>query len=115
MPRYDHIFAKNEAAWLQAIEHNTLNPAQYAENYDVPCIGLYDKNQLTEAYDYKTDTVEEDADGTVDRTVISGVQIGRWLRDMTPDELISEAVVHVDYPDGSPTDALVALVFIEND
>lgn len=107
VPRHPFIFAMNEAAWRNAVKYRETNPAGYAEGWETPCIGLYDRNQLAQAYAYgiKLENID-------DRVELSRIELGANLEDLPPDP-IEEAVVHKDYPDRSPTDALVGLVYLE--
>lgn len=108
VPRYQAIFAMNEAGWKKAIKTHYQNPAQYAEGWETPCIGLYDKQQLAQVYsaDHHIEDVNE-------RFELSGIKLGEALADLPAGEPVEEAVAHRDYPNGSPTDALVGLVFID--
>lgn len=115
LPRHHHIFAMDEAGWREAIGRHEQNPAQYAMDYDTPCIGLYDRSQLAEPYHYDASTVAENEDGTFDdRTEIKNVQMGRLLGSEPLALPVNEAVVHADYPSTLATDALVGLVYIES-
>lgn len=107
VPRHPYIFAMNEAGWRNAIKYRETNPAQYAEGWETPCIGLYDKHQLAQAYSYgiKLEDVNE-------RIELSKIDMGAKL-DELPHGPVEEAVVHKNYPHASPTDALVAIVYLE--
>jgi hypothetical protein len=107
-PRHSYVFGMNEAGWREALRDDEVNPARYAENYAIPCIGIYDKNLLSEAYsyDHKGDPLEA-------RLELTDIIVGNALRDTEPDEAINGAIVHLDYPEGSPADALVGLVRID--
>lgn len=110
MPRYNAVFAMNEAGWREALRLRDLNPASYAEDWDTPCIALYDKGSLAEAYSYDFDNADSEEDT---RLEFKNIVVGEALSDVPADKGLEEAFVHKDYPDGSPTDALVGLVFIE--
>lgn len=107
LPRHPYIFAMNETGWRNAIKYHETNPAQYAEGWETPCIGLYEKNQLAQAYAYgiKLENLN-------DRIELSRIEVGTKFEGM-PIGPIEEAVVHKDYPEASPTDALVGLVYLE--
>ena len=109
IPRHPYIFAMNEAGWRGALKIHEHNPAEYAEGFEVPCIGVYDKNQLCEIYASNIDqeiTLE-------DRVELKDIVLGDALKSMPPSQAVSEAIAHLNYPEGSPTDALLAMVFIE--
>lgn len=108
MPRHLSIFVMNEAGWRNALKYKETNPAQYAESWGTPCIGLYAKDQLTLVYSATMDIENKD-----DRVELGDVKLGSPLAEMAPNDPIEEAIVHKDYPDGSPTDALLGLVFID--
>lgn len=112
--RYPYVFAMNEAGWRSAIKYGEENPAVYAEGWDVPCIGLYDRHQLAHVYSsdlIDSGDIEELVEGRVELT---NIKPGELLGRLPPDAPIEEAVVHRNYPEQSPTDALVGLVFIED-
>lgn len=108
MPRHDYIFAMDEKGWREAVKFRAENPAQYAEGWKTPCIGIYDKSQLAQAYSYNFENAAE----TEGRIELSDITLGENLSDLPPGTPVEEAVVHKDYPNGSPTDALVGLVFL---
>ncbi|HET6864140.1 MAG TPA: hypothetical protein VFH37_03010 [Candidatus Saccharimonadales bacterium] len=163
------IYGMNLAGWENTftdIVHRN-NPGVYAERYlhkGVPAIGLFDKNQLIEAYSHRgqehsPNLKEPDAAIELGQISVSGRLAHRWesteggdvesLDDWVPaaedirfhetampefveepddfDEVdlghqlatmpneipISEGVVSVNYPNGSPAEALVGIVYIE--
>ena len=110
IPRHLSIFGMNEAGWRNAIKGLDDTPADYAEGWDTPCIGLYDKFQLAEVYHSE---ILNDYKDTESRIELGNVVIGEYLSDLGPDVPIEEALVHKDFPEGSPTDALVGLVYID--
>lgn len=109
-PASEHIFGMNEAGWRGAIKHFVSNPADYAEGWDTPCIGLYDRTDLAEIYsaDFLSDYEEAQ-----DRIKLENIVVGERLADLEPDVPIKEGLVHKDFPEGSPTDALVGLVYLD--
>lgn len=108
MPKYSYIFAMNEAGWKAAVKDHEENPAEYAEGWDTPCIGLYDRGQLTHVYSSNID--QKDLD---ERVELTNIKLGDNLADLPPETPVQEAVVHKDYPNASPSDALVGVVFLE--
>ncbi|HUA13271.1 MAG TPA: hypothetical protein VL989_02110 [Candidatus Sulfotelmatobacter sp.] len=109
VPRTDAIFGMNEAGWREAIKLHEPNPFEYAEGYDVPCIGVYEGNELSEIY---ASDIDQDSDLS-ERIQLSDIEIGENLSSMPTNQPVREAVVHRHYPEGSPVDALVALVFVD--
>lgn len=107
LPRHPYIFAMDETGWRKAVKYHESNPAQYAEGWETPCLGLYDRDQLAQAYAYgiKLENVN-------DRIELSDIEIGAKLQ-QEPLGPVDEAVVHKDYPDASPSDALVGLVYLD--
>jgi hypothetical protein len=111
VPRHPYIFAMDVAGWRTANRRVVENPATYAEGWKIPCIGLYDKNQLAEVYYGVT---EQDLEDLNSRIELSDISLGRRLNELPPGTVVEEAVAHVNFPDASPTDALVGLVFLDN-
>jgi hypothetical protein len=119
IPKYPYIFAMNEAGWREVRRPGEQNPADYAQGWDIPCIGLYDKTQLAEIYSSNIelgdqDDLDDQDDMLESRVKLSDITLGHALADMPTDKPVVEAVAHKDYPNGSPTDALVGLVFIQD-
>jgi len=110
IPVYPYIFAMNETGWRNALKYRDYNPAQYAEEWEIPCIGLYDKSQLAEGRSYGLTQDAFDLDGRVE---LANVHKGADLDSLGPDAPVEEVVVHRNFPNLSPTDALVGLVFVE--
>jgi hypothetical protein len=110
LPQYDHIHAMNEAAWRKAIENHEENPAEYADGWDTPCIGLYDIHQLAHVYSSKMNLADVN-----ERIQLSDVVLGDPLDDIPPGEPVEEAVVHKNYPESPVTSAVVGLVFLERE
>ena len=110
IPQHPSIYAMNEAGWRMAIKGLEANPAEYAEGWETPCIGLYDKSQLAEVYsaDFLNDFDDMDS-----RVELGNVSISQYLADLGPEVPVEEALVHKNYPEGSPIDALVGLVYID--
>jgi len=109
IPRYPYIFGMNESGWREAIRIHEDNPAEYAEGFDIPCIGVYEAKQLCEIYSSNIDqeiTLE-------DRVELTDIRLGDALQGLPPGRAVSEAVAHLNFPEGSPTDALLAIVFID--
>lgn len=110
LPQHPSIYMMNEAAWRNSIKMGISNPAEYADGWEVPCVGLYEREQLAHVYSSKMhldDPIE-------DRIELSDVVLGDLLADQPPEIPIEEAVVHKNYPEGSPTDALIGIVFLED-
>lgn len=106
IPRYTHVNVMNEGGWREAIEAKVWTPAKYAEGGHTPCIAVYDKHLLTSIYSYTSES-----DGAVDANDLESVVAGDRLTDLSPDVPVCGEVIHINYPEGSPTDAIVALVF----
>jgi len=108
--RHPIIFGMNEAGWREAIRTLEGNPAEYAESWDTPCVGIYDKSQLAEVYSSEMLADQEDINSRIEH---SEVVLGEYLSDLDPATPFEEALAHKDYPNGSPTDALVGLVYLD--
>lgn len=108
IPKYEYIFAMNEAGWREAIKKDDSNPAEYADGWQTPCIGLYDRSQLAHVY-----SADIDLEDINDRVELKHIRISNNLADLPLAKPIEEAVVHKNYPDSSPTDALVGLVYLD--
>jgi hypothetical protein len=102
------IFGMNEAGWRQATKGLDANPAEYASGWPTPCIGLYDKKLLAEAYTY--DFPEEVKDD--ERLDLNNVKKGRDLSGVNNEEALEEAFIHKDYPVRTPDDALLGVIFL---
>ena len=134
LPRDPSIYGMNEAGWREAIRLHEENPAGYAKGWYVPCIGLYDRDQLSHLYPHESVNhpinIEEtgltqvevggnvyDVDGVpefIDKRIeFTSADPGEPLANLPPDLLVKEEVAHIDFPEGSPTDALVSLVYID--
>jgi hypothetical protein len=106
--KHPTIFGMNEMGWRQAVRGTEANPAEYASGWPAPCVGLYDKNLLAEAYTYDfPEEVEEDV-----RLDLSNVKMGRNLAEIDTEEALEEAFIHKDYPAKSPADALLGVIFL---
>jgi hypothetical protein len=101
----------NEAGWREAIRNKTETPAKYAEKYTVPCIGVYDINLLREVLCASSDDQEITIE---DRFELGDIEFGDALASLPPSRPFCDAVSHINYPNQSPTDALLALVFIDS-
>jgi hypothetical protein len=104
------IFGMNQAGWREASHSHSveLSPAEYAMGQDAPCIGLYDKNLLAEAYTYDfPEEVEDDI-----RLDLNNVKKGRDLAEIDNEEALEEAFIHKDYPIRTPDDALLGVIFL---
>lgn len=103
------IFAMNRPGWLEAVRIGEETPADYAKGQPVHCIGLFDKRQLQEAYSYE---FIEGADPS-DPIELENIVPGEKLADMPDDYTVTEVVLHQDYPNASPIDALVGYAIFE--
>lgn len=155
--RHNAIYVMNEAGWRHAVNSrgDIANPAEYAERYyesGKPCLGIYDKSQLTAVYDHDAPEHPENRveippdDGAIklggeaiiddepesgprhfdqvpideyeaEREEFINIIPGDPLAGVPANEPVEIAVIHNTYtqnPNASPTDALVALVFIED-
>ncbi|MBA3757463.1 hypothetical protein H0X09_01195 [Candidatus Saccharibacteria bacterium] len=122
-PTEEAIYAMNEAGWREAITVGEWNPAQYAEDHvsdsmGVACLGVYDKDQLSEVYEQVNFDLTEDSyqDGldVSQRSNIKVKKLGDELAAKPDDYLVREAVAHKDWPALTPSDALVAVVFLNH-
>jgi len=110
VPRYPYIWAMNDAGWRAAIKYHDPTPADHAEGqHPAACIGVYDKSQLREIY---SSSIHQDQE-LDERIELDDIVLGDTLADLPPERTVSEAIVHVGYPEASPTDALLALAFID--
>lgn len=103
------IYVMNQAGWKDAVKYHKENPADIADGFEVPVIGLYKKSDLSEVISGEI----KDTTNTDDRIELDDVKLSNPLNELSSDVPISEAVVHKNYPDSSPTDALVGLIFID--
>jgi hypothetical protein len=110
IPKYDVIYAMNEAGWRKALKLRTENPASHAFGAKVPALGLYDRTQLAEA---RPHGMVQDLDSYSERIGHSEIEKRESLTDLPADRVIEETVVHKDYPGASPTDALLGIVFLQ--
>ena len=103
------LFAMNETGWLNANNVGQNNAADHALEGDQPCIGIYDINQLAEAYhwEYSSQT-DPNAKEILEESII----VGEPLVNADPKKEFNGLVVHVNYPQQSPNDALVCKVYI---
>ena len=116
IPRYPYIFAMNVPGWKHALETGQESPAVYAFGVSkVPVLGLYEKSQLADARPRVIEPVGFDEEGFNynQRIQLDDIEKRENLADLPDDKVIDETVVHKDFPDGSPTDALVGLVFLD--
>jgi hypothetical protein len=76
---------------------------------------LYEKSQLADARPRVVDPVDFDEEGFNynQRIKLDDIEKRENLEDLPADKVIEETVVHKDFPDASPTDALVGLVFLD--
>lgn len=103
------IYMMNEAAWRNSIKLGISNPAEYADGWEVPCVGLYDRDQLVHIY-----SSTMNIDDPEDRIELRDIVPGDALSDQPPSTPIEEAVVHKNYPGSTPSDALVGIVYLED-
>ena len=99
LPRASTIFVMNDSGRRRANQSGERNPAQYAEDYDVPAIGVYDMSKLRRISEYAADSTP--------------AAIGEALTSSGLTFPVNEEVVHMDYPQTSVNDALAALVLPE--
>jgi hypothetical protein len=109
------IFAMNETGWLGAIRAHDSTPALYSdkEGGKDPCIALYDRSQLAHAKDY--DVAMKDAEDYDSPVKPTNIVPGKKLEDSPLDERVDELVIHRDFPNAHPSDALVAVVHLEEE
>ena len=112
IPNHPFIYAMDEPGWRASIKGLIENPATYAEGWEVPCIGVYDKSQLALVY---SSDMTQDLDDLNGRIQLSNIQVGYKLDELPAGVKVEEAVVHKDYPNGSPSDALLGLVFLDEE
>lgn len=122
IPRYPYIFGMNEPGIIDAIKFGDENPAQFAQHFKEWCIGVYDKKGLVEPYSYEVDQelgcVDEayqDTEPYLERVKLINIKYGIPLTELDPGQPVAEAVIHKDYPKGSPTDCLLCIVIIDQD
>ena len=96
LPQAATIFIMNDGGWRHANQTGNRNPAQYAEDHDVPAIGVYDMSRLRRITDYTTGSTP--------------AVIGEVLTSFDVTTPFNEEVVHMDYPHASANEALAALV-----
>lgn len=108
--KHPTIFGMNHTGWLRAARGTDNNPAEYALNWPIPCIGLYDRSQLAEAYTYDLpEDLEEDS-----RLDLANIKRGRNLDEIDTDEALEEAFIHKDYPNKTPDDALLGVIYLHD-
>mgnify|MGYP001577117208 CR=1 FL=1 len=113
IPRPPCIFAMNVAGWREALRVGEANPAVYAfGSSTVPVLGLYERKQLALARPHYINQDKFDYNKPVDLG-----RIEKWedLSELPVDAIVEETVVHKDFPEGFPADALVGLVFLDRD
>lgn len=112
-PSPEAIFGMNQTGWLDAAKHHDMTPASYAdkEGGERPCILLYDRSQLAGAKDY--DVHMEDAEDYTSAVRVENVLPGAKLKDLPLEKIVNEAIIHKDFPDGRPSDAMLGLVYLE--
>lgn len=109
IPRHGGVFAMNQAGWRKALNLKEANPAMYAaKKADVPCIALYDRDQMAHIYNH---SIHQEEDGSNAPIEIDDIEIGDALADLPLGDVVEEAVTHRYYPNALPADALVGLVF----
>lgn len=106
------VFAMNKTGWQNAIRGRETTPAGYAERWEDPCIVLLDRRNLAHAYSYETIQDEEDYNAPIE---VTNIVPGDHLAGLPPNAAVEEVVIHKDHPHGSPADAIVGLVIIEQD
>jgi hypothetical protein len=118
VPRYDFIFAMNTAGWREALRTGQENPAVYAFGVSKnPVLGLYDQDLLALARPHDAEPVDFNAEDFNYNDRLKFAAIDKWddISDLPESTVIEETVVHKNYPDSSPTDALVGLVFLDRE
>ena len=118
LPRYSYFYVMNLAGWDEAIELGKPTPADYAMDVDNPCIAVFDKNQLAEVFGAETHLNPQTDDMRIDPIKLENVKSGDDLETMEPGRVVSEEVVHknlTDDPSASPADALVALIYLDEE
>jgi len=112
-PSPEAVFGMNEVGWLDAAKHHDMTPASYAdkENGEHPCILLYERSQLAEAKTYDVHMVdkEDPTSGVRATNVVPGTK----LEDLPIEKIVNEVVIHKDFPDALPSEAMVGLVYLE--
>lgn len=111
VPKYPFIYAMNEAGWREALRLHSETPTAHAFGGEMPVLGLYDRTQLADARPHGID-LDEDYSERIEHAEIEKREN---LSDLPADKIIDETVVHKDYPDASPTDALLGIVFLDRD
>ena len=114
-PSPQAIFGMDQVGWLDATKHHDMTPASYAdkEGGERPCILLYERSQLAEAKRYDV-SMEDDEDYT-SAVRATNIVPGDKLEDLPQEHRVNEVVIHKDFPDALPSDALVGLVYIEDE
>ncbi len=109
----DAIFAMNETGWRGVITKGGITPADYVKkDADVPCIALYDARQLAVPEHYE---LRQNLDDYWAPVQIGDIVPGENLAAITPSDSVEEVVIHRDFPNASPSDALVGLVLVEEE
>lgn len=113
-PSPQAVFGMNQAGWLDAAKHHDMTPASYADKDEgeQPCILLYDRSQLAEAKTY--DVYMEDSEDPASRVRATNVVPGAKLEDLPLEKIVNEVVIHKDFPDVLPSEALLGLVYLED-
>lgn len=107
------IFAMNETGWRDAITKGVITPAGYVKkDADVPCIALYDARHLAEPESYK---LRQNLENYWEPVQIYNIVPGDDLAPIIPSDSAQEVIIHEGFPDASPSDVLVGLVFIEEE
>lgn len=114
------IYGMNEAAWRQIIKvPDSLAAATYAHQGDNPRLVLYDRKQLATAASTDLSIGSEGEDiihhyDSGERMLHSNITKLDDLADMSPDEPVSETLIHKDDPSKTPRDAVLGIIELLN-
>ena len=104
----------DEKTWRKGLTYTTpSSPADYAERYAIPCIGIYDMGQVRIVNEIDGEKLRSHQISDFAREGFDITRPLRALRNENPDAEIYDPVVHIDHPDGSLADALQGVAFLE--
>jgi hypothetical protein len=111
--RTDAIFAMNETGWRKAIEHSESTPGGFVKkDAEVPIIALFDGSYLSEPQKYR---LQQDTDDYWDTIEILDIVPKPDAAPIKPQDGVEEVVIHKDYPNASPMDAMAGVVYVQEE
>jgi hypothetical protein len=110
LKRTDRIKVTNEVGWKRSVENQVTTPFGEIRRGKKAVIGLFEKNQLS-IPSYESKKAKRRQKVTEIYTIVPRKDL---IRSYASDPLNDEVVIHKDYPDKSPIDALVGIIYIDD-